>query len=91
MAKAGATSSDASIFRNAAIGASSHAAFAIRRGCDRPRSILIAFCRGGLRTRQTHGSAAALRRQSGYRQQRRDNNAQNKTHDAPLFDFHVNA
>src|SRR6185295_16000275 len=80
MAETRAAGGDALALRMTTVGASGHAALAVGRGCDRSRGLLVAFRRGGLRARQAHGSAA-LRGQGGSRQQRRDNNAQDKTHD----------
>ena len=62
--------------------APAHTASAASRGRKRSHSLLVTPRRGGLRTRQAHGTAAR-RRQGGNRQQRRDNDAQNKMHDAP--------
>src|SRR6476659_7819886 len=71
MAETRAAGGDALALRMTTVGASGPAALAVGRGCDRSR---------GLRARQSRQSAA-LRGQGGSRQQRRDNNAQDKTHD----------
>jgi hypothetical protein len=64
-------------------GAPADAGLAVSRGRECGRSLLVTPRRGGLRAREAHG--AALRCQGGTRQQRRDNDAQHKTHDASPF------
>src|SRR5512143_2405025 len=80
VAKARAAGADTLTFRMTAVGASAHAALAVGRGRDRSCSLLVTLLRGCLCTRQAHG-CAITRCQGGSRQQRRDNDAQDKTHD----------
>jgi hypothetical protein len=61
-------------------GAPAHAGLAVSRGRECGRSLLVTPRRGGLRAREAHGGC-----QGGTRQQRRDNDAQHKTHDASPF------
>src|SRR5262245_6019661 len=59
-------------------GASADAGLAVSRGRECGGGLLVTPRRGGLRAREAHG--AALGCQGGTRQQRRDNDAQHKTH-----------
>jgi hypothetical protein len=83
MAKARAAGRNALAFRVTAGGTSVHAAFLVGRELERGRRLLVAFRREGLRMRQAQGSATLC--QGGNWQQRRNNDAQDKTHDVPPF------
>ena len=82
MAKAGAAGADALIFWMTTGSAPAHAAIAVCHGRERSRSLRITPRGSRLRLRQAHGAAPRGRR-GGNRQQRRDNDAENKTHDVP--------
>jgi hypothetical protein len=91
VAKARPAGADALTFPMTAGSTPTHTGIAVSRGRECGHSPLVTPRRGGLRARQAHGSAA-LRCQGGTWQERRDNDAQDKTHDAsPFFGFHVNA
>ena len=82
VAKARSAGADALIFRMTTLRAPAQTGVAVRRHRERRRSLLVAPSGGGLGAGHAHGP---LRCQGGSRQQRRNYNTNDKTHEATPF------